>query len=357
MDAHCEMILQEYRDSAATFEKMRDIVLGLLKEVFEKNDLLIAALEARVKTEKSLAGKLDLKGSKYASISDITDILGARVVTFYADEVDRVAALVEQNFDIDRENSIDKRKVLDTDRFGYLSLHYICRIPERTYKDPEHPELNELRFEVQMRSLLQHVWANAEHDAGYKSDVEIPREYKREFARLAGLLELADEQITKVLRDIEDYRHKVRALVKGGNFSELRLDGDTFRGYMDIGPFDKLNDKIAGINHAEIQESNPMPYLKVFSSFGFETLGDVEKMKLEYSDAAYQLAVKQFGTTDLDILSSNVGLQDLCLAYILKTDGSETGIRKFFDTIYGERPLNARSAKRVIEQAKSAGII
>ena len=130
LDIHCEMILDEYREKLPVYEKMKPVVLNLLRTCLNNNRIIVSGLEARVKTEKSLIGKLELKGYKYHSLEDITDILGARIITFYSDEVDIISALAEKLFDIDWDNSIDKRKMLEIDRFGYVSLHYVCRIPE-----------------------------------------------------------------------------------------------------------------------------------------------------------------------------------------------------------------------------------
>jgi hypothetical protein len=98
------------------------------------------------------------------------------------------------------------------------------------------------------------------------------------------------------------------------------LDGDTFHTFMDLLPFDKLNKKIAAITNAELQEANPIRYLKLLREMGMETLADVEKLIRENSNDAYQLALFQLGSTDIDILSSNIGLQNLCIVQILKTN-------------------------------------
>ena len=356
MDMHSEMIMQEYFDNHASFEKMRDIVLAKIQELLKENGLLVTAVEARVKEEQSLAGKLELKGGKYSSLSDITDILGARVITFYSDEVDKIASLIEQNFEIDWENSVDKRKMLDPDQFGYMSLHYICRIPKSLYFDEAHPEINQFRFEIQMRTALQHVWATAYHDTGYKSDVEVPREYIRALSRLAGVLEIADQQFSQIVVELAEYRRKVKTLVKDGNFHDLSLDGDTFSSYLEIEPFAKLNSKIAAINKAEIQKQSLLPYLTVFKALEFETIGDIENLIANYSDDAYRLAVLQIGGTDLDILSETVGVQNLCLVYIIEQGDGENGVKRFLDFLYGERDRNASSAKRIVEQAKTIDI-
>ena len=146
LDPHCEAILQEYRDALPQCKTVAKEVYNTLKSTFEQAGLLVAAIEYRVKAEESLAGKLELKGGKYKSLADITDIIGLRVITFYTDDVDKVASAVERLFTVDWDNSVDKRKIHEIDSFGYLSLHYICSKEGFPY-----------RFEIQMRTVLQHA--------------------------------------------------------------------------------------------------------------------------------------------------------------------------------------------------------
>lgn len=357
LDLHSEMILDEYRAKLPVFERLKTVVEEQLRHCLDENNLLVSGLEARIKTEKSLSGKLELKGYKYHTLDDITDILGARIITFYSDEVDLISALVEKLFDIDWENSVDKRKMLETDRFGYLSLHYVCRIPESLYKDPYMPEINQIRFELQMRSTLQHVWANMYHDMGYKSEVEIPVEYQRNMSRLAGMLELADEQFSRIRREINDYRRNVQSLVASGNFNEVPLNGDTFRSYLELKPFHRLAEKIASINQAELYEDSLMPYYKVFYLLGMKTIGDIEKMRNEYGDEAFQLTSLQLAGMGLDIVAYSVALQNLCIVAVLKQGFGEAGLIRLFSLIYGENSYNAQRAQRVYEQAQKINLI
>lgn len=352
LDLHCTMILEEYLDSLPVFRKMQDMVREKLLSQIDANGIYITALESRIKAETSLAGKLELKGHKYASLEEITDILGARVITFYSDDVDKIAALVERLFDVDWENSVDKRKMHELDSFGYNSLHYICRIPKSMCSDPEHPEINRYRFEIQMRTALQHVWATLNHDTGYKSGVEVPKEYLRNINRLAGMLELVDEQFSLIRTNINDYRRKVQGLVASGNFSEVPLNGDTFRSYLQLRPFDKLNKRIAAINQAEVHESTLMPYLEILQSFHCETLQDVENLIKEHSEDAYQMAVFQLGNTDLDIISSTVAIQDICIVTILKKGGGAAGLKHMFDVLGGREEYNKSRAERILESAQ-----
>ena len=357
LNMHTEMLLDEYHEQLPFFEKMETIVVERLRTCFDENNIHIAGLETRIKAEDSLANKIELKGYKYHSISDITDVLGVRVITFFSDEVDLVSALVEQMFDVDWENSVDRRKTLEVDRFGYMSLHYICRVPESMYKDAEMPQLNRIRFELQMRSMLQHMWANMYHDMGYKSDVEIPVEYQRNMNRLAGMLELADEQFSRIRREINDYRRNVQSLVASGNFNEVPLNGDTFRSYLDLKPFRRLVVKIASINQAEIYEDNLTPYYNVLLHMGMRTIGDIERLRNEYSDGAYQLALLQLAGTGLDIVAQSVALQNICIVAILRQGFGEAGLVRLFAALYGESTYNVQRAQRIYEQAHKINLI
>jgi ppGpp synthetase/RelA/SpoT-type nucleotidyltranferase len=342
LDPHGEQLLQQYRELRPTLQQLADEATNMLRQALREQGVYVTAIEHRVKTEKSLTGKLELKGVKYKSIDDITDLVGLRVITFYTDEVDKVAVIAQRIFDIDWQESVDKRKLHSLDSFGYNSLHYICRLRK-----------GGPRFELQMRTALQHVWSTIEHDTGYKGDVKIPNEYKRQFSRLAGMLELVDEEFSRLRTVLTDYRRQTLALVKSGQLDDVPLSRETFRSYLDLQPFDRLNHRIAAVNQAEVFPVGMMPYLRVLESFGMETLGDVQHFIDENSDDAYQLALSQLAITDLDILSSNTALQYLCLVFVLKHDGGRTGLKSFYDMINGESEANGIVADLMLEQAKT----
>ena len=356
MDEHNESLLLQYRNALGSLEKLKELVDRKMRELLRRNSIEVTAFESRIKAEDSLAGKLKLKGHKYSSVFDITDLFGARVITIYNDEVDKVAALVENLLEIDWENSIDKRKMYETDHFGYMSLHYICRVPETLYEDPDYPELNRIRFEIQIRTTLQHIWAATFHELGYKTDVDIPRDYLRRLSCLAGLLEVADREFSAVRQEIEEYRRRVRALIRDGRFDDIALNTDSFRNYLEIDPFGRLNEQIAALNQAEIQPVSMEGYLDVLSALGMKTLGDVERMKADYYEDAFNLARHQFGNTDIDIVSSTVGIASLCTVYALK-QGGEAELLRYYEALYGEQAKNERTVKRLADTARKLNII
>ncbi|MBQ3750435.1 MAG: hypothetical protein II865_03905 [Bacteroidales bacterium] len=351
MDPHTEMILEEYDQQLPLFRRLERIVQITLQDILDSNGLMVTAVNTRIKTRESLAGKLELKGYKYHSISDITDILGSRIITLYTDDVDRIAAMAEQVFDIDWENSVDKRRLHNTDSFGYNSVHYICRLPKTLVDEPNWPQLNETRFELQLRTTLQHAWASLDHDIGYKTGVEIPHVYTRQINRLAGMLEMVDDEFSRIRTEITDYRRRVQQLVQNGKLDDVQLDGDTFRSYLEVGPFDILNRRIAAINQAEIQEVPLTGYLRVFIALDCKTLGDVDRLRQQYTEDAYGLARHQLGNTDLDIVSSSVGIQNVCIVRILATGGGKIGLTRLFNALNGESQQNELLAEMTYNQA------
>ena len=356
MNEHNLMLLEEYDNNIENYNILYDVIIKFLKKLLvDDNKLFLEGLEGRIKSRKSLEKKLELKGMKYSSIKDITDIIGTRIITFYNDEVDFVASLIQKHFNIDYDNSIDKRKLYEVDRFGYMSLHYICTLKKEIYYDENRPELNEIKFEIQMRTALQHVWATIFHDTGYKSDIEVPKEYIRNLSRLSGLLELADDEFRMIRDSISNYRMKIRTLVSTGDFNDITLNMDSFKGYLDLKPFDKLIEKISKICNSEIEESSFIPYYNVLISLGFNYLSEVENMRLNLSDYAYKLSLVQLNGKDLDILSNTIALNNLCIIHIVKNGGGVLEITNMYNSLYGKKSYNEKLAKNIYEQAK--GII
>ena len=344
LSPHCELLLQEFREKRQELMQLDNHVFELISQTLKQQEIELNSIEHRIKTEESLAGKLERKGEKYHQLSDITDLIGLRIVTFYTDDVDKVAAIISQLFDIDWSNSVDKRKLHDLNSFGYNSLHYICNLHEGSFP-----------FEIQIRTALQHTWSAIEHDIGYKGAVKLPPQYRRQFSRLAGMLELADDEFSRLRTTMTEYRRQIQTLVKSGNLSDVALSTDSFRSYLELRPFDRLNQRIAAVNQAELFPASLMPFLPILESFGMESLGQVQAMVDELSDTAYQLALSQLAITDLDILSEVVGLQNLCVVYSLKNGGNRDDIKYIYDTLYGANESNLLLADAIIRQYSAIG--
>ena len=344
--AHVEELLAAYREIRPSLLQLEQQAVAMLADSIRQQGIYVTAIEHRVKTEDSLAVKLMQKGGKYKTIDDVTDLVGLRVITVYSDDVDKVAVIAKRLFDIDWHESVDKRKLHQPDSFGYSSLHYICRL-----KRKEGVATDRRRFEVQMRTSLQHVWSTIEHDTDYKGGVQIPHEYLREFSRLAGLLELADAEFSRLRNVLTDYRRQALAVVKDGKLDDVRLTPETFRSFLELRPFDHLNKRIAAVNQAEVYPVSLVPLVPLFRKLGCNTLGDVQRLVDDSSDDAYQLALQQLALTDLDIMTATVGPKYLCLAYVLRKGGNRDDLKAVYDTLNSPSDANAALADNVLRQA------
>ena len=357
MDAHIQYLLDEYKENEETFKVMKDYLIKYLNNLIcVEHKMFVSGIEARVKEYNSLEGKLNIKGHKYKTIFDITDLVGARIITFYTDHVDYIASLIEKSFDIDYENSIDKRKMYDVDRFGYMSLHYICQIPKSLYYDEKYPNLNKFKFEIQMRTTLQHVWATIFHDTGYKSDVEVPKEYIRRLSRLEGLLEVADDEFLNIRNEIDEYRKKIRSLVSKGEFKDISLNIDSYKNYISLNPYLPLVNKIAGITNAEVEQVSYLRFYEVFVELGIKTLSEVEQMRIDNSEDAYKLSLLQLGGTDIDIISSTVAIQNILIIYVMKKGYSREELKLMLEKITA-RSVSENYLDKILEQTKGIVMI
>lgn len=350
MNPRNRTILEDFRKIRNDFLKLGELVDEKLHEIVSETGVKILAVEHRVKTEKSLAGKLERNGDWYQCVDDLTDLLGARVICFFADEVDKIGEAVEKHFLIDRELSSDKRAIIGADTFGYLSLHYICTVtPDMGYP----PEVCGKKFEIQIRTILQHTWAAINHDLGYKSEFGVPRVITRQFARLAGLLELADEEFVRVRDSMNQYTEQIRQQIIENRADNLRIDTVSLSEFMKRNTeMRKFLNELAAIGQAEMSEDNPESYLEQLAWFGIETLGALQNMLRENHTLALALADNALRNADLDILSSNAALHYLCRAKLLTDCRTEDEITAFLTLSVGKEERARRQAKRLLAFAE-----
>jgi len=213
-DEKLDNLVEEYKINKENCEKCGAKVKQLLIDLLKAKNIKFHEVNYRIKDELSLTKKFYLKNKKYSKLEDMTDIIGVRVITYYTDDIDKVAQVIEENFDIDEENSIDKRETLEIDKFGYLSLHYIVKLKENRTNLEEYRCCANYKIEIQIRTTLQHAWAEIDHDLGYKNEVETPKEVRRDFYRLAGLLETADKEFLGIRNQINDYEENIDKRIK-----------------------------------------------------------------------------------------------------------------------------------------------
>ncbi len=348
MNLKCRLILEDYGKQRDDFIKLGDTVHAMLSDIVKDLGLTVLAVEHRVKEEKSLVGKLERKGDGYNTLEDITDILGCRIICFLSDEIDRIGKKIEESFVIDWENSSDKRAIIKEDAFGYLSLHYICSLPAGD-KWPD--KICDKKFEIQIRTILQHAWSAINHDIGYKSDFGVPREIKRQFARLAGLLELADDEFVRTRDNMVEYTEDIRRRIITDDADDVSINMISLNEYvLHNHKMQSLIKEIANIADAEINEIDPESYIPQLAFLEVTKLGDIETMISENYQLAIKLAEKALSAAGLDIVSSSVALRFLCRAELLNKNYDFDKIVEFLKISLGTKEKAERQARHLLHQ-------
>jgi len=272
-----DRFLKKYNKMLPIYNEAVEVIKDIFSEKIEKKEYRFQSINFRIKTKESLTKKIHDKGRKYQRLSDITDIVGVRIVTFMEDQVDIVAKKIKDFFIVDEKNTIDKRKALDPRSFGYMSLHYVVSFP----LEEEYKKFRGLRFEIQIRSLLQHTWATIEHDLGYKSRIGIPDELIRSFSRVASLLELADKEFVNIKQDLIEYEKKIHNSMKMGKNmpSDSPLNNITIRYFMENSVIlnDLFKEILSELNiKEEIREEAPVEIIKLLDYFKLKKIGTLE---------------------------------------------------------------------------------
>jgi ppGpp synthetase/RelA/SpoT-type nucleotidyltranferase len=230
---HGESAAAEYRKIRPLYENFamesRKIILAFLQDAHIKYH----SIEARAKEVDEFGKKAakflesDPTKPKYPNpLNDITDMAGVRIITFLPRTVGEVCNIVEKEFEIIER--VDKAaNLMDEGKIGYQSVHYLVKIRPSDKFMSEYELYRNLTLEVQIRTILQHAWAEMEHDIQYKGEVEIPRLIKRKFIALAGLLDIADREFQTLQDDYEQKKkQKENELARYMNNSLKTSDRD-----------------------------------------------------------------------------------------------------------------------------------
>lgn len=336
-------ILDAYDLNKNKYESFAKTLRSTISGLMLTDGIKTHSISSRVKSRESLEGKVNIKGD-YNCIEDITDVIGVRIITHFSDEVDTIAKIIEREFSIDSLNSIDKRATLEPDRFGYLSLHYVLSLSENRVTLPENKPYEGLKAEIQIRSILQHTWAEIEHDIGYKSSIEVPVIIKRKFSRLAGLLELADEEFVSIRTSLSKYKEEVSVEIEKGNSNNITIDKITMREYLIKSPVIKsirktIKDRVGVVfNESSISGTSALKHLQYHNIHDINAL---DKAFIQHKELVIKRALEvisrasQFSDAEVSI--------DLLVVYLSQVMAAKNSnideILEFVDFVQSYRKM------------------
>ncbi len=171
----------------------------LVTSIIDDAGINYLSVTGRAKGVASFAGKVHRLAAKreeaFEPLTVITDQVGLRVITYVEGDVLAVADLLRQQFTVLEERDLGKETASEG-RFGYASRHLLVSRDAGAGAAYDPP----VCASIQLRTVLQHAWAEFEHDVRYKGTVppeQVP-DLDRRFTLAAGLLELADREFSTI---------------------------------------------------------------------------------------------------------------------------------------------------------------
>ena len=215
-----EEAVEWYTSNLPVYKKLAIRVESIIKEKLKQENINYHSVTSRAKelTEyKEKAAKEKYKDPK----NEIVDMAGIRVITYLDSEAQKVAEILKLSFTFFKEHSMDKSDQLGTDKVGYRSIHFVCCLNEAACNVAANNEFAGIKFEIQVRTILQHAWAEFEHDRNYKlrNGVVLPKELVRRLKIVAGNLELIDWTFEQLASSITNYTLDIRKKTFEGDFS------------------------------------------------------------------------------------------------------------------------------------------
>jgi putative GTP pyrophosphokinase len=272
-ESHRKNAVEQFAKKRKLYEEFAWEIENILTEAIETRKLKINEIQSRAKDEKSFGKKALTPNEqnpgepKYKNpMEDITDLAGVRVITFFPSTVNDVCQLVQEEFDafqrVDHTASAEREQ-----RLGYLSVHYLVRLGDNRKRLSEYKKFDGLIAEIQVRTVLQHAWAEIEHDIRYKSTSTIPQVISRRFLTLAGLLEIADREFEAIQIEDASLRANARTLIEEKRLNEVEITPDALRSYLDVrmGSDDRISDYTYDWT------------AKILRGVGFQNLGQIDE--------------------------------------------------------------------------------
>jgi ppGpp synthetase/RelA/SpoT-type nucleotidyltranferase len=189
--------------------RLTEVVTTLLQNVLSERSIDFLSVTSRTKDFSSALDKIERKKYRFPG-RQMTDLSGIRVVTYLESQVEHVSDAIHSLFEIDEKNSLNRPQVLGSDKIGYRSAHFVCYLGRKRINLLEYNNLTDLRFEIQVRTVLQHAWAELAHDRSFKFSPGLPQPIQRRLNLYSGMLEIVDAGFDSISNEIDEYKASVQ---------------------------------------------------------------------------------------------------------------------------------------------------
>lgn len=197
-----ENLQLEYHKLYPKYERLGKNLKQALTEFLSNAHIDVLDVQDRVKDFESLCEKSERKKYK-KPLKEAGDICGLRVICYFPSDIEEVSALIKHEFNI--IESEDKADLLEPDRFGYRSIHFVVTVKRGWLNAPNYRDLAGLKAEIQVRTILMHAWADIEQKLAYKKKEYVPYKFRRKLSQISAFFEAADEQFDNLRKEKEQY--------------------------------------------------------------------------------------------------------------------------------------------------------
>jgi putative GTP pyrophosphokinase len=231
-DIEVDQAVAAYSMDRALYCSLSDKLQDLFKNLLNKAGIKYHSIEGRAKDVESFKEKITRSGKSYNDpLKQIHDLCGIRVIVYYNDDVEKVKSILKNEFSVNLKESGDRGSELQPNEFGYLSTHLVLKLTKTRSSLPEWANHRDHWIEVQIRTVLQHGWAAISHLLQYKREEDVPDHLKRRLFRIAGLLELADEEFQSIVVMQQQYIRKITSTISKEK-SHIKVDADSLNAYL-----------------------------------------------------------------------------------------------------------------------------
>lgn len=191
---------------ATRYQQLMLLYEGGIKQITTKLDILnrehrvrglrtpIETVKSRLKTPKSVAGKLARRGLPLtidSILANLNDVAGVRVICPYISDIYAVRDMLLAQGDVRLRR--EKDYIQNPKPNGYRSLHLVVEVPVYLSDSQQ-----QVRVEIQIRTIAMDFWASLEHELHYKSSEQVPPGVSEELAQCADIIADTDRRMEAI---------------------------------------------------------------------------------------------------------------------------------------------------------------
>lgn len=324
--------IEKYIDTAIKKHQLiAPTVAEILKNILKKEKIDYLSINYRVKDKQSSLEKIKRK-SYNDPLNQITDFSGIRIIAYLENDIKNIKSILEKAFSIKEEHSSNKNELLSSNKIGYRSIHLVASLGKNRAELAEYSGIHNEVFEIQIRTVLQHAWAELSHDRNYKFKKKLPIEIERKLNLFAGLLEIADNGFCEISDAIDKYAQEITGKITE-NSEDIEIDSISLSEFFNIW----------------LKENKLEPFIKSpnnESSFN-DLILDLKNQNITTINKIKSLIPSDY-SKKITEFKINIGFREVIISWLLISDLENT--KKTEDRGWSYQPEEVEPEREILEK-------